>query len=215
MLALVIGLEFFKHSDYSPTYSLLSPVEYTELFNDSAKQKTVLYITNLIKGRNAISEYIYDNKYSIVVYKLNVPSGATLKSLIRPSYTPMDLSFGKTYSVMNMEQFTLSYAHDSVPAVSKILTTFYGDSVVNIFKNDSISCVKALLAKFLIQYESKGTVDIKIGIRDPFTRNSQMELVFILRNNGLFIIFISPVSENQYLENDLPQTILNFSFFKK
>ena len=109
VLTLIIVLEFYKHSDYSPTYSFISPVEYTELFNDSAKQKTVLYITNLIKGRSAISEFIYDGKYSVVVYKLNVPSGVTLKSLIRQNYTPIDLSFSKSYSGLNINQFKLFY----------------------------------------------------------------------------------------------------------
>lgn len=215
ILAFITVLEFFTHSDYSPNYSLESPAEYTELFNDSAKLKTVLYMTNLIKGRNAISEYLYDNKYSIILYKLNVPSGETLKSLIRPGYAPVDLSFFKTSSEMKINQVTLAYGHDSIPAVGEVLVTFYGDSAVNIFRNDSISCVKAWLNKLLIQYDSKRSVDIKIGIRDPFTRRIPAEFVFIHRGNGLFFIFISPIVEKQYLEEDLPRTILNHNFFKK
>lgn len=104
---------------------------------------------------------------------------------------PKDLSLGKTYFILDIEQCKLYYAHDSVPAVSNILIALYGDSATSVFKNDSISCVDLLLETFLIQNDNKGVVDIKIGVRgvrDSFTARIPMQLVFIHRDGGLFLL---------------------------
>jgi len=59
-------LLFFSHHPQGFTVSFTSPDDYKDLFNDSAKHKMVLYATNVIKGKNPISEYTYDERHSVV-----------------------------------------------------------------------------------------------------------------------------------------------------
>jgi hypothetical protein len=216
ILLILIGiLEFWGHSDYSPKFSFISPKEYTDLFNDSAKEKTTLYVTNLIKGRCPISEYNYDGNYSVIIYQIDVWPNATLSSLLKSGKKQRDLSFGRVYSILDIAQLNLYYACDSVPISDNIFLTFYGDSAINIFRSDSISCVKLQMDKLFIQNNKSQETDIKLEIRKPLAARIPIEIVFIRRRSGVFLVIISSISETHYLSGDLPQSILNNNFFKK
>jgi hypothetical protein len=104
LLIELVTLLFFSHHSRGSTVSFTSPDDYTDLFNDSAKHKMVLYVTNVIKGKNPISEYTYDERYSVVVYKMNISPAPYLKSLITQNKRPFDFGlWGGSYEEFQVE----------------------------------------------------------------------------------------------------------------
>jgi hypothetical protein len=134
-------------SKYFPTYSFSSPSYYTDLFNDSAAHQVSLHVTNVIRGRNPISEYIYDDRISIVVHKIDVPASVELDSLLVPSLDRGQLGFFQQYSALNPGQLKMSYRRDSVGLVKKIVVSFSGDSISRLFKNRNLISLKILFGQ--------------------------------------------------------------------
>lgn len=213
-MILVSLSEFYRHSEFHLKYSFSSPQEYTDLFNDSAKQRTSLYVTNIIKGRNPISEYVFDSGYSVLIYKISVPGHAILDSALRQG-THADLPFDGMYSSFSVGQLNLYFSWDSVLIANNIILTIYGDSVIHVFKSDSVSCLKLELKRLIIQNGKDRKTDIKLEGRNGWGVKVPVELVFVRGEAGLFIVFISPMAKSGYLQDDLPRRILKKNFFKQ
>jgi len=209
----VILLFFSCHSP-ELTISFTSPDDYTDLFNDSAKHKMVLYVTNVIKGKNPISEYTYDERYSIVVYKMNISPVPYLKSLITQNKRLLDFgSGGNSYEEFQVEQLNFNLNFDPVTEADKINISFQADSAKNIFRNDTVSSSSFLLNKMEIQYNEKTHSELVITKRHAFSKNIPMVLTLVKKEKFLYFVFLSPVFKNDLDLNGLPRAILKKTLF--
>lgn len=211
MCLLLIG---FGSKEYAPTYSFSSPSDYTDLFNDSAKHKVSLYVTNLIKGRNPIAEYVYDDRISIVVYKINVHAGGVLDSLLVPGLDFARPGWFHRYCAVTPGQLKMSYRCDSVGLAKKIIVSFSGDSISRIFKNRNLLSVKMLLGGVAIQYEKKGLVDLEVEKYRSINDKISTELTFLKQGDAVFFILISPTFNSYIDSTGFSRKILNENFFR-
>ena len=210
----VVMLLFFSHHSQGSTISFTSPDDYTDLFNDSAKHKMILYVTNVIKGKNPISEYTYDERYSVVVYKMNISPAPSLKSLITQNKKLLDLGFwGSSYDEFQVEQLDFNVNFGSITPADKINISFQADSARNIFRSDTVSSSGFLLNKMEIQYNDKTHAELMITKRRSFSKNIPMVLTLVKKEKFLYFVFLSPVFKNDLDLNDLPKAILNKNLF--
>jgi hypothetical protein len=211
MCLLLIG---FGNNKYVPTYSFSSPPDYTDLFNDSARHKISLHVTNLIKGRNPIAEYVYDDRISIVVYKINVPVDAPIDSLLAQGYESARRGLLKRYCAVTAGQLKMFYRCDSIGLVEKIFISYYGDSVRRIFKNRNLMSVKMLLGGLAIQYEEKGLVDLEVEKDRQKKGKIPTELTFLKQGDAVFLILSSPTFNGSIDISGFSREILNENFFR-
>jgi len=199
---------------YSPKYSFSSPSDYTDLFSDSARHKVSLRVTNLIRGRNPISEYVYDDRISIVVYKINVDASAVLDSILVQGFDFARRGLFKRYCALTAGQIKMSYACDSIDSVKKIIVSFYGDSLSRIFKNRNLVSVKMLLDKVGIQYEKNGRTDLEVEEYRPKGNKISIELTLLKHGDAVYFILISPTFNSNVDITDFSRTILDKKLFR-
>ncbi|HTR31399.1 MAG TPA: hypothetical protein VMH27_19135 [Puia sp.] len=213
-IALIISLFLFNHSDYSPKYSLSSPPEYTNLFDDSAKTKMTLYITNLIKGRNPISQYIYDSDYSVIAYLMDFKTDAPLDSLLRSGTGKPGLHIGSNYPTLHIGQLALSYAADSVQPSSHLTISFFGDSVFTVFRTKAVWCIRQQMSAVVIE-NGRHNADITLTPFALTVPKVPIEIAFIRNNDGVFLLIISPTSRTRGMPDDLAKSVINKTLFEK
>ncbi len=214
LLIEVVMLLFFSHHSQASTVSFTSPDDYTDLFNDSAKHKMVLYMTNVIKGKNPISEYTYDDRYSVVIYKMNIFPAPSLKSLITQNKRLLDFGlWGSSYEEFQVEQLNFNLNFDSVTEANKINISFQAESAKNIFRNDTVSSSKFLLNKMEIQYNEKTHCELMITKRRPFSKNIPIVLTLVKKGKLLYFVFLSPIFKNDLDLYGLPRAILKKNLF--
>ena len=207
-----IWLFFSCHS--AATISFTSPEDYTDLFNDSAKHKMVLYVTHVMKGKNPVSEYTYDERYSVLIYKMNITPVPSLKSLITQNKRLPDVGlWGSSFEEFQVEQLNFDLSFDPAAQADKINISFQADAAKNIFRNDTVSSAVFLLNKMEIQYNDKAHAELMITKRRPFAKNIPIVLTLVKKGKFLYFVFLSPVFKNDLDLNDLPRTILNKNLF--
>jgi len=211
MCLLLVG---FGSNEYAPTYSFSSPADYTDLFNDSAKHQVSLRVTNLIRGRNPISEYVYDDRISIVVYKINVHPSAPLDSLLAQGSEFARRGLLKRYCAVTAGQLKMFYRCDSIGLVEKIFISYYGDSVSHIFKNRNLVSLKMLLGKLKLQYDKKGQTDLEVEEDRQKNDIISTELTFLKQGDAVFFILISPTFNSNIDISGFSRKILNENFFR-
>jgi hypothetical protein len=208
VLLIFAAFKFLSKSEHWAKVSFIAPPDYSDLFNDSAQEQLILKVTYLINGRNPMSNYFYKDRYSVLVYKINIPSDSTLKSIIRQDFKGANKSLTMDYTELGFHQFKLSYAGDSVPEAKNVLVTFYGDSVAKIFKNDSVNSVYIVLNRIIIRYEANEGPDIIAEKLNAFKDNTPMILIFVKRKSSLYFIFVSNIDNNYPLDRRLPFKLL-------
>ena len=189
--------------------SLDMPPDYKYLFNDSAKQKLVLEETYTIKGRNPISVFYYDNKYSLLVYKINAQLNLSLKDLIQQDVVGKNRSRPISYNELSFPNYKFSYAWDSVPIISKIIITIYGDSLSYFTNNKNISFCYLHLSSVFIRYKEDASWDIMLQKQNIITNNIPMEIVFYKMDYGLYILVVNNLHDSGPLDKKLPRILLD------
>lgn len=168
----------------------------------------------MIKGRNLIAEYVYDDRLSIVVYKINVHAGEVLDSVLVQSLQFARPGWFHRYCAVTPGQLKISYRCDTVSPTKKIIVSFSGDSVSRIFKNRNLVSVKMLLGGLAIQYDKKGPVDLEVEKYRSINNKISAELTFLKRDDAVFLILISPTFNSDIDISGFSRKILNENFFK-
>jgi hypothetical protein len=213
VVAIVLAIEFcvilFAGSNpFLPTVSFVSPTDYTALFNDSAKSELSLRVTNLIKGRPPIAQYIYDHRLSVIVCKFRVPPSGSLLSVLSQNVENVRLPFGHQYCTVTLGKLRVSYACDSVGIVKKIIFTYYGDSAMRLFKSENMITFKMYLSNLYIQYDNKGKPDIEIGPGRGNRGKIPINGAFIRQENSVYFVLISPLAQDDLDVTDISNMLL-------
>jgi hypothetical protein len=210
LFAIYIGfaiLSISKSSNYTARASFTVPPDYSELFNDSAMHHLVLEVTYLTKGRNPISQLTYRDNSSVLIYKVNVPPKMNLRDLLNYEIKVSNQSMTMGYTILNLPLYNLSYIWDSVPEAKHVFLTIFGDSLSNMFRNDTIDCFYLRLNKISIEFKNDKIANIIVNRKTSFSERIPMEFILIKRKTGLYFAFLTSNNENEILDKDLPNKI--------
>ena len=192
-----------KVTIYSPVFSLTNPAEYDNLFNTNAKTEMILDESINTLGRNPISNFTYKKKYSVVVYKIRSSISSSLREFIQTQTREISRNSQNVYNSVQLPGFQLSFMADSISEVSHIFFTIYGDSITRVIDNDSVIDYNLFLNTVSVRYGQVDAEDITIEKAGTFSSNVPLELVFINKRSGLFLITISNINSRSPISKEL------------
>jgi hypothetical protein len=175
----------------SNIFSSKIPKEYAELFKDSSKVK--IYQTTEGKRRNAISEFYYNNKFYIQIYKIDYIKNLSINDLIKVSNAGTSISHNVGYLELTDKRIDISY---KIGPRNKNITNLYfnlhGDPTYILLKNDSIAYYYSNASNFSIKYKLDSPYDIYGKTKDNVgEQKSPVEIMFLKRHDNLYFILLS------------------------
>lgn len=184
----------------------MAPPEYLNLFKKN--EKLIFQITVKSKTRNLISQFQYDKKYSINVYRLDILSNSNLNEIINESHLDDHITYHLTYNLLDpFDKYEILYKSGVQGMASKIYLNLSGDQTQLILKNDSIAYYYSKLESFSIKYKLNDPQDFFGSIKDEnSTQRFPIEIMFIKRNGKLYLILMSPENLSERL---IPGTLMS------
>ncbi len=198
---------FSSYSNNSKLDSVVTsqkvPDEYLKLFKD--RDKLILDVSKDSKRRNAISEFYYNQKFLIQVYKLDTINKLSVSKIIDESFKDAPMSLDVEFSEdLNNTEFEIGYKEGLKEKVSHVYLTLYGDSTQVIKKNDTVAYYYSKFEDFSIKYAIGAPEDIYAHTKDEFKGyRTPLELLFLKRNNNLYFILLGAENDHTLLDKDM------------
>lgn len=164
------------------------------------------------KVRGPVSLIYFDKEYHLIIYKLDLIKEASLEDLLHTVIESVDRTTGETYSVINYNDF-FKFQLNTVPSkpVSQIYLTLAGDSLQNVVKNDSMVCYHLLCENLSIRYAKNDPINIfLVGEEKTLgaTTIVPMDLLFLKRDDSVFLLIMTPNSPKLTIAPDLLYNIV-------
>lgn len=161
------------------------------------------------KVRNPISVLDYLQDYSLVVYKVPISKNFSVSNIsINNTREEINQTSEVIYSRVNGGIFNLWYrASENPPIADKIQLLVQVDSFGEVVKNDSLLVIPFDCKSFAIRYNDESTNDMclnSINSKFPFSSC----LLFIKRNNCLYMIFINSNKWSKKIDPDLLMNLI-------
>ncbi|SRR5260221_131404 len=183
-----------------------APPEYLNLFKKN--NKLIFQITVKSKTRNLISQFQYDKKYSINVYRLDILSNSNLNEIIKESHLNDHITYQLSYNLLDrFDQYELLYKSGVQGMASKIYLNLSGDQTQLVLKNDSVAYYYSRLKSFSIKYKLNDPQDFFGSIKDENSNQRfPIEIMFIKHNGKIYLILMSLENSSERL---IPGTLLS------
>ncbi len=147
------------------------------------------------KVREPISVAVIDNKYKLLIYKIDLIKDTTFKDIFHTEIKNEEISTGYTYLVVAMDYFfKFNYQAGQTKAASNIYFTLTGDSIQTIAKNDSELSYHLLCKNFSIRYAENSPVDICVtGKEGAFgiSSTAPMDIFFLKHHQAVYLLVMT------------------------
>jgi hypothetical protein len=153
------------------------------------------------KVRNPISLITFDERYSLIIYKINLLENKSVKNLIDVVNNSTDRTTGVTYSVVNNNLFSFQYKAGGVPPAPKIYLTYSGDSLQTTVEGDSIKGYQLLFRNLSIRYSEHGPIDV--FIKSVNKANVPVHILFFNRNKSCYFLLMAPNDSGSNVNADI------------
>jgi hypothetical protein len=171
-------------------------VEYTDLFKPEALKKLQLLATVESANRNPISNYLYEGKYYLEVFKISLATDRGLGQVLTVRNQHAAKITEIVTPVFENALYELSYNVAKTAPTTAVNCTFEGDSVQVISKGTNQLGYYLKLGTFSIGYGDQWGNDLWAGsvsrARVPFS------FMFVQKRKSLYLIFLN-------VNDDLPQ----------
>lgn len=180
--------------DHPVLPSNVRPKDYDSLFTSQVTDKLKLIISYERKGKDTVSNFLYDNKYHIQVYKLSNTYNHSLKDFLKETYDANELQVGVIY-YDNQRSFIkicdkMVVAKEDLP--SKVFISLYGNSAHTIIKNDSVADYWLNFKNLSIKYNPNGPQELYAETYKNVAGTIPLEITFFRKSTNLYLIFTSP-----------------------
>ena len=154
----------------------------------------------------------FDDTYHLVIYKIDSTGGKSLSNLLEVKTGNSKRTDNVVYSAIEFNGFSkLQWRPVRPRAVSKIHVILGGDSLVRVAANDSIVSYHLLCQSLSIKFSPDGPVEVNmIGEDRPFGRTavSPVDLLFMKRNEAVYLLIMTPASTDRNISADLLYNIV-------
>ena len=191
------------------TYSF--PKEYSSLFPTEMKQKLIGIKVFNSKVRNPIIAANLDNKFSIILYKLDLNTEQALRNIVNVNETTVERTTGITYSVIDLDNFKLQFKSGGEMLSTNIQLTLAGDSIDKKLIGDSIVAYNLFCKNFSIRYDKNQPIDILFDSDYSWFRKKSTPVLisFKKQSTDTFLIMVTSIDINR----KVPLELINV-FFK-
>ena len=213
VIKIINGISAVNNSmdDILPLTFILSR-EDSSLIASSYRSKLQVAKVYHFKGNEPVSIINFDNKYKLITYKINLITKNSLSDVISSENESVDRSTGYVYSIIENEiPFRFQIKDPRGLPVSKIYVTLAGDSIKDVIKNDSIYSFHLLCDNFSIRYGPASPVDIFLIGQERglgFTTVIPLDLMFLKRNNAIFLLVMTPMDLKSGIRPELLYNIV-------
>lgn len=163
-LCIVMGIIFlrliFATLNQHIQTSKAALAEYDNLFATEAKRKLKIVVTAKSATRNPVSNYTYNERFNIEVFKIDLTGDKSLKEILLEKNKHAEEISGILHPEVDNSFFIMKTRIGKVDTTSVINFTFEGDSIQTIAKNDSIACYYLKIGTFSVGYDNNPQVDI-------------------------------------------------------
>jgi hypothetical protein len=192
----------------SESYGKTAPKEYLNLFDN--KDKIIETRTRISKRRNPISDFFYDSKFYIQIYKMDTVDDFKLTKRITVNYISAALSLNTNFrDHLNETPITVMYKEGTKEKISDVGFTLFGDNCKAVKENDSVAYYYCSdIKNFSIRCKKDEAEDIYGNIKDEFQdKKIPIEIMFLKRNKNLYLIWLTV--KNNAVELD-PNMLCDF-----
>lgn len=182
--------------------------------SDSAEFKHILNRIEIVqirnsKVRNPIFDFVLDETYQMIVYKIPVQPTFDLH-LLDFKTIDVDRTTRITYNIIdNPPKFRFQYKAGTVPEANKIFLTMSVDSLKTINYGDSAVCFEGYCKNFSIRYSEGDPIDLyfEIGNEDNILKGLHgIPIGLLLYHRTNFLYFYLLVSNK--LNSKVPLNVL-------
>lgn len=196
-LVVVFGKIFYTIIDENIMVSESVHPEYEELFNPKVIEKLKLIITTSSKYRGITSSYVYDQKYNIFVFKVQL-SNNNLQKLVSYQNESTYKSMNAFYEELPSFNFNMSLKAGEIPIVSHVYFKHFGDSIKTVIRNENLLCYYFKFRTFSINYN-----DEPYDIIAKADKNIPASILFYKKNNVLYVILLTVAMGKEEFQPDL------------
>ena len=193
------------------TYSL--PSEFLNLFSNKTIGKVKVIGVNNSKERSSIPIILFDSKYHILMYKIDLSNECSIQNLFKIQNKRSDFSLGHVYLNTTKDLiYQFNYKAEKVKAVNQIILTLSGDSLLQSVKNDSILNFHLECKNLSIKYEENDPIDIMIsGNKNIFgiTKTFPADFLFLKRRKNIYIFIMTPIDIKSKIPTGLLYNVVN------
>lgn len=191
--------------DLPPEHSLTTDVLnlISKKYRDKIKVNEVLRS----KVRSPISLITLDDRYSLIIYKIDLLENQPINNLLSVTNESTDRSTGVTYGIVDNNLFSFQYKSGGSPPASKIYLTLSGDSLQTAFKSDTTIGYHLLFKNFSIKYSSNDPIDL--FVKSDNGSNVPIDILFLNRNKSCYLLLMTSNDVNAPISADLLYKVVN------
>ena len=224
VLIVIIGFIYFLFSiprsaekkllEDNVTFTTQSPTDYLKLINS---KNLVLEGSFCSNKRNPVSEFSYNNQYTIWIYKFSDLYRNSVKSIVKERYASTSLTtFIRYINVVNdslnmsKEPISILYVSGQLDRLPDINLNLSGKDCRTIEKNDTVAYYNLKLNNFSITNSLNGDNIIYADANDKLKYKVPVELMFYKKSDSIYLIIITVKGDNM----EMDQGILRKLVFK-
>ena len=178
------------------TYTDVLPDQH-ELFNYDAQKKLKFTGGSKTKGEQPSSNYIYDEKYTISIFKCLSNNEAKLADQIHLLDGGVQNIDG-FYTSGGNDDLKIKYKDDRIDSSSSLYINYEGE-LLNRRLEGNLFCTQILFDEYSLSYDN----DRLILKADAKRNNSQVCIAVIKKSNFLYIINMTPYTSNIDIDQNM------------
>lgn len=201
-------LDFKEVSKEYVGYSNDFDREYLSLLTESAQKKLTDTGSFLSKVRNPFCNAVYDNKYNLLIYKIELAKDVQLDTAIGNNHD--DVGGVGTFLVDDLGYFNLDFRQGRVSPASQFLLTTVDPKTEVILINENAAYYFLPGGGFSVKYGKDSTTDFYVEDEASiFSRGkTPKSILFLKRNKSVYFLMMFPGSEDGKLPKDLLYSIV-------
>ncbi|HEU5052660.1 MAG TPA: YcxB family protein [Hanamia sp.] len=196
-------LDFKEVSKEYVGYSNNFNREYVSLFTETAQKKLTDTGSFLSKVRNPFCNAVYDNKYNLLIYKIELAKDIQLDTAIGNNHGAVG---GEgTFLVDDLGYFNLDFRQGRVSPASEFLLTTVDPKTEVVLTNETAAYYFLPGGGFSVKYGKDSTTDFYVEDEASiFTQGkTPKSILFLKRNKSVYFLMMFPGSEDGKLPKDL------------
>ena len=174
------------------------PEYFNNLFKSQSKDKLRLINSYERIGRDTVSNFLYNQQYYIQLYKLSMNYSLSLKKSIKKRIIENKQEAGVPFYDNERSRIMINdkMVTSKSDAPSNIFISFDGQNLRTVSKDDSLAYYSLEFKSLSIKYNINGPQEIYADIKKSGADIIPIELMFLKKNNMLFMIWMSPKEDN-------------------
>jgi hypothetical protein len=158
------------------------------------------------KQRDPISVLLFDEKYYLIINKINLEKEKSLQTILHKTIEDVDRTTGEVYSILDLDNsYQFQYRSSAIKPVSQIFLTLSGDSLNSVW-SDSIVSIHLIAADLSIRYADKSPIDIYVTGKElplGFKIKRSVDLLVLKRGLQIYFLLMKPINSESKIAPEL------------